>query len=151
MMFPKMVALLCALAAGVLVTATALAIDTEPPLPDQTQQARYEALIHELRCLQCRSQSLADSDVSLAADLRREVRRLISEGNSDADVKAFLTARYGDYVLFRPPLNQRTWILWLAPGLLLLGGGLIAWRVVRHRTTLMPSDPEELDGGNERP
>jgi len=143
-------ALMRVLAAGLLVATTALAIDTEPPLPDPDQQARYEALIHELRCLQCRSQTLADSDVSLAADLRREVRRLIAEGRSDADVKAFLTARYGDYVLFRPPLNQRTWILWLAPGLLLLGGGVIAWRVVRHRTTLIPTDTEELDAGNDR-
>ena len=139
------------LAVALLAARTALAIDTEPPLPDPDQQARYESLIHELRCLQCRSQTLADSDVSLAADLRREVRRLIAEGNSDSDVKAFLTARYGDYVLFRPPLNQRTWILWLAPGLLLLGGGLIAWRVVRHRTTLVPSDPEEQDARNKSP
>jgi cytochrome c-type biogenesis protein CcmH len=147
---PEFLSTVRALAAGLLLATSAVAIDTEPPLPDPTQQARYEDLIHELRCLQCRSQTLADSDVSLAADLRREVRRLIAEGRTDADVKAFLTARYGDYVLFRPPLNQRTWILWLAPGLLLLGGGLIAWRVVRHRTTLMPSDPEELDAGNDR-
>ena len=140
-----------ALMVGLLIARTASAVDTEPPLPDPDQQARYEGLIHELRCLQCRSQTLADSDVSLAADLRREVRRLIAEGKSDSEVKAFLTARYGDYVLFRPPLNQRTWILWLAPALLLVGGGLIAWRVVRHRTTLVPSDPEELDGGNKQP
>jgi cytochrome c-type biogenesis protein CcmH len=136
---------------GLLITRAALAIDTEPPLPDPVQQARYEDLIHELRCLQCRSQSLADSDVSLAADLRREVRGLIADGKSDADVKAFLTARYGDYILFRPPLNERTWLLWLAPALLLLGGGLIVWRVVRHRTTLIPTDLEEVDGGDTRP
>jgi cytochrome c-type biogenesis protein CcmH len=132
---------------GLLVATRVLAIDTEPPLPDSAEQARYENLIHELRCLQCRSQTLADSDVSLAADLRREIRGLIAAGKSDTEVKDFLTARYGDYILFRPPLNQRTWLLWLAPGLLLLGGGLIAWRVVRHRTTLVPADTEEFDGG----
>lgn len=136
---------LCAALAG-----TARAIDTEPPLPDSAQQERYETLIHELRCLQCRSQTLADSDVSLAADLRREVRRLIAEGKSDPEVKAFLAARYGDYVFFRPPLNARTWILWFAPGLLLVGGVFIAWRVVRHRAALAPGDANELDPGDDR-
>jgi cytochrome c-type biogenesis protein CcmH len=133
---------------GLLAAATAWAIDTEPPLPDPVQQERYEALIHELRCLQCRSQTLADSEVSLAADLRREVRRLIAEGKTDAEVKSYLTARYGDYVLFRPPLNERTWILWIAPGVMLLVGALVAWRVVRHRSTLVPTDAEEIDAGD---
>ena len=136
---------------SLLLIATAWAIDTEPPLPDPVQQERYEALIHELRCLQCRSQTLADSEVSLAADLRREVRRLIAEGKTDAEVKSYLTARYGDYVLFRPPLNERTWILWVAPGLMVLVGGLIAWRVVRHRTRLVPGDAEEIDTGDSQP
>jgi len=135
---------------GLVLAMRALAIDTEPPLPDPVQQARYEALIHELRCLQCRSQSLADSDVSLAADLRREIRGLIAQGKSDADVKAFLSARYGDYIFFRPPLDKQTWLLWLAPGLLLVVGGLIAWRVVRHRTALVPQDKEEFGDGEHR-
>jgi len=135
---------------GLVLAMPALAIDTEPPLPDPVQQARYEALIHELRCLQCRSQSLADSDVSLAADLRREIRGLIAQGKSDADVKAFLSARYGDYIFFRPPLDKQTWLLWLAPGLLLVVGGLIAWRVVRHRTALVPQDKEEFGDGEHR-
>ena len=133
-----------------LLAAAAHAIDTEPPLPDPQQQERYEALIHELRCLQCRSQTLADSEVSLAGDLRREVRGLIAQGRTDAEVKAFLAARYGDYVFFRPPLNSRTWILWFAPGLLLAAGGLIAWRVVRHRTALLPTDTDEVDSGDRR-
>jgi cytochrome c-type biogenesis protein CcmH len=133
-----------------LLIATAQAIDTELPLPDPVQQERYETLIHELRCLQCRSQTLADSDVSLAADLRREVRGLIADGKSDAEVKAYLAARYGDYVFFRPPLNSRTWVLWFAPALLLAVGGLIGWRVVRHRTTLLPTDTDEVDAGDGR-
>jgi cytochrome c-type biogenesis protein CcmH len=135
---------------GLALALRALAIDTEPPLPDPAEQARYEALIHELRCLQCRSQSLADSDVSLAADLRREIRQMIAAGKSDADVKAFLSARYGDYIFFRPPLDQQTWLLWIAPGLLLVVGGLVAWRVVRHRTALVPQDTEEVDEGEHR-
>jgi len=79
------------------------------------------------------------------------VRRLIAEGKTDAEVKSYLTARYGDYVLFRPPLNERTWILWVAPGLMVLVGGLIAWRVVRHRTRLVPGDAEEIDTGDSQP
>ncbi|MGH8263752.1 MAG: cytochrome c-type biogenesis protein [Steroidobacterales bacterium] len=135
---------------AILLAATARAIDTEPPLPDPQQQERYEALIHELRCLQCRSQTLADSEVSLAGDLRREVHGLIAQGKSDDEVKAFLAARYGDYVFFRPPLNSRTWILWFAPGLLLAAGGLIAWRVLRHRTAMLPADADEVDTGDGR-
>lgn len=144
-----MIAIIRALLLASLLVEAAHAIDTEPPLPDPQQQARYEDLIHELRCLQCRSQSLADSDVSLAADLRREVRGLIAQGKSDDEVKAFLTARYGDYVLFRPPLNARTWVVWFAPGILLLGGALIAWRVVRHRTALVPADADEVESGDD--
>lgn len=144
-----MIAIIRALLLASLLVEAARAIDTEPPLPDPQQQARYEDLIHELRCLQCRSQSLADSDVSLAADLRREVRGLIAQGKSDDEVKAFLTARYGDYVLFRPPLNARTWVVWFAPGILLLGGALIAWRVVRHRTGLVPTDADEVESGDD--
>ncbi|HZF15159.1 MAG TPA: cytochrome c-type biogenesis protein [Steroidobacteraceae bacterium] len=144
-----MKSLLGALLLTVIVVDVARAIDTEPPLPDPQQQARYEALIHELRCLQCRSQSLADSDVSLAADLRREVRGLIAQGKTDDEVKDFLTARYGDYVLFRPPLNARTWVVWFAPAILLLAGGLIAWRVVRHRSALVPGDADEVESAED--
>ena len=140
-----------ALVLGILLAAGAHAVDTEAPLSDPMQQERYENLIHELRCLQCRSQSLADSEVELAGELRREVRRLVAEGQTETEVKAFLTARYGDYILFRPPLNERTWLLWLAPGLLLAGGMLIAWRVVRHRTGLVSDDPEEFDAGDRQP
>ena len=142
---------LATLMLGILLAVAAHAVDTEVPLADPVQQERYETLIHELRCLQCRSQSLADSEVDLAGELRSEVRRLVAEGKSEAQVKAFLTARYGDYILFRPPLNERTWLLWLAPALLLLGGLLIAWRVVRHRTGLVSGDPEEFDAGDREP
>ncbi len=140
-----------ALVLGILLAAGAHAVDTEAPLSDPMQQERYENLIHELRCLQCRSQSLADSEVELAGELRREVRRLVAEGQTETEVKAFLTARYGDYILFRPPLNERTWLLWLAPALLLTGGVLLTWRVVRHRTRLVSDDPEEFDAGDRQP
>ncbi len=142
---------LFALMLGILLAVGAHAVDTEAPLADPIQQERYENLIHELRCLQCRSQSLADSEVELAGELRSEVRRLVAQGQTEAEVKAFLTERYGDYILFRPPLNERTWLLWLAPALLLLGGLLVAWRVLRHRTRLVSGDPEEFEAGDPRP
>lgn len=108
------------LATLLLVAASAVAIDAEAPLPDPAMQSRYERLARELRCLVCQNETIADSTAPLAADLRRELRRMISAGRSDEEVREFLTARYGDFVLYRPPVTSRTWLLWAAPGLLLL-------------------------------
>jgi cytochrome c-type biogenesis protein CcmH len=121
----------------------ALAIDTEAAFPDAQLQARYEALIHELRCVQCQNQSIADSPVGLASDLRREVRELIANGRSDADIKRFLTDRYGDFVLYDPPLTPRTYLLWGAPVLLLLLTLGVAGRVILRRSRApLDADPE---------
>lgn len=141
-------ALLGALAlsvASVLLVAPALAIDPTPPLPDPQLQARYRALTHELRCMQCQNQSIADSPVGLAADLRREVRELLLEGKSDEQIREHLVARYGDFILFRPRVAPRTAWLWAAPVVLLAIGALVAWRVVRQRTRLVESDPQQID------
>jgi len=121
----------------------AFAIDTTQ-LADPALQARYESLTHELRCMQCQNQSIADSPVGLAADLRREVAEQLDAGRSDDEVREYMAARYGDFILFRPRFSARTAWLWTLPGLLLLGGGIIAWRVVRGRAALVASDP---DGG----
>ena len=91
------VAWVIALAAG-----TAGAIDTEAPIDDPAKEALYEDLIHEVRCLVCQNQSIGDSTAPLAADLRREIHRLVIEGRSEADIKSFLLERYGDFVLYRP-------------------------------------------------
>jgi cytochrome c-type biogenesis protein CcmH len=121
----------------------ALAIDTEAAFPDARLQERYEALIHELRCVQCQNQSIADSPVGLASDLRREVRELIANGRSDADIKRFLTDRYGDFVLYDPPLTPRTYLLWGAPVLLLLLTLGVAGRVILRRSRApLDADPE---------
>ena len=88
-------------------------------------------MIRELRCLQCRSETIADSNVTLAADLRRQVREMMAAGKSDAEIFQHMVDRYGDYVLYKPPLAARTWLLWAAPMLLLLGGGAVA--AVRDR------------------
>lgn len=114
-------------------------------LPDPKLQARYVALTHELRCMQCQNEALADSPVDLAADLRREVRNQLLAGRSDDDIRAWMTARYGDFILFRPRYSLRNAWLWGAPGALLLIGALVCWRVVRNRTTLLAADHEPLE------
>jgi cytochrome c-type biogenesis protein CcmH len=117
-------------------------------MPTPALQERYAALTHELRCMQCQNESLADSPVDLAADLRREVRDQLLAGKSDDDVRAWMAARYGDFILFRPRYSLRNAWLWGAPGALLLLGALVAWRIVRQRATLLATDndPIEEDG-----
>jgi len=114
-------------------------------LPDPALQARYVALTHELRCMQCQNESLADSPVDLAADLRRQVRDLLLAGKSDEEVRSWMAARYGDFILFRPRYSLRNAWLWGAPLALLLVGALVAWRVVRSRTTLLAADSEPVE------
>ena len=123
---------------------TARAVDPTE-LPDPALQVRYLALTHELRCMQCQNESLADSPVELAADLRREVREQLLAGKSDEQVRAWMAARYGDFILFRPRFTARTAWLWLAPGVLLLIGAGVLVRVVRQRTALLAQDLEPVD------
>jgi cytochrome c-type biogenesis protein CcmH len=117
-------------------------------LPDPVLQARYEALTHELRCMQCQNETLADSPVELAADLRRAVRDQLLAGKSDDDIRAWMTARYGDFILFRPRYSLRNAWLWGAPFVLLFIGALVSWRIVRQRATLLGTDdqPDDEDG-----
>lgn len=122
----------------------ALAVDPVE-LDDPALQARYRALSHELRCMQCQNQSIADSPVGLAGDLRREVRELLVEGRSDAEIRSHLVARYGDFILFRPQFNARTAWLWVAPGVLLLIGLVVAVRVVRGRAARADATDDEAD------
>ena len=129
--------------AAVLCTQLAFAIDTAPAFSDPAQQARYQHIIHQLRCLQCRSESLADSNVTLAADLRRQVREMMAAGKSDEEIFQHMVDRYGDYVLYNPPLVARTLLLWGAPILLLLGGGAIAVFVIARKSRLPDTDPAD--------
>ena len=123
----------------------ALAIDTKRAFDDPELQARYETIISEIRCLQCQNQSIKDSNVFLAADLRREIRRMLGEGKTDAQVYDFLVARYGEFALYRPRVGGKTLVLWLAPLLLLAGGAVIMLRVVRRRMTLPIDDEPAAD------
>jgi cytochrome c-type biogenesis protein CcmH len=94
---------------------------------------RLKKLEEELRCLVCQNQSLADSNAPLAADLRREVRELAVSGKSDTEIKQYLVARYGDFVLYDPPVKRITWLLWFGPFVLLAGGVCVWWMVARRR------------------
>ena len=97
------------------------------------QEARYTHLTTELRCLVCQNQNLADSDAPLAQDLRREIWEMMQSGQSDDQIKSFLVERYGDFVLYRPPMQGNTVALWTIPGILLLGGAVIVFFTVRNR------------------
>jgi cytochrome c-type biogenesis protein CcmH len=106
---------------------------------DDAFTARLKHLETDLRCLVCQNQTLADSDAPLAADLRREVRELAVAGKSDDDIRAYLTARYGDFVLYNPPVKRTTWVLWFGP-FVLLAGGAIAWAQILRRRAAAPAD-----------
>ena len=129
------------LAIFLLAVSPAAAIDAGKAFDDPELQARYEKLISEVRCLKCQNQSIKDSNVFLAADLRREIRRLISEGKTDPEIVDFLVTRYGEFALYRPRTTGKTLILWLAPFLLVLFGGFAIFRVLRHRMS-MPMDSD---------
>jgi cytochrome c-type biogenesis protein CcmH len=126
-------------------SALAFAVDNTPPLADPAMQQRYVALINEFRCMQCQNEALADSNVSLAADLRLEVHDLILKGKSDDEIRDFLVARYGEFILFRPRMNLHNAWLWAAPGVLVLAGLLVALRIMRTRSRLPITDEDAPD------
>jgi len=104
------------------------------PLAENPQaEARLKALAVELRCLVCQNQTLADSNAPLAEDLRREVREMIAKNMSDKEIIDFLVTRYGDFVLYRPPLKTTTMLLWVGPFLLLIGGAIALVMALRRR------------------
>jgi cytochrome c-type biogenesis protein CcmH len=127
-----------------LVCARVLAVDITE-MADPALQKRYRELTHELRCMQCQNQSIADSPVGLAGDLRRQVRELLEQGKTDAEVRQYMADRYGTFILFRPPFNAQTAWLWLAPGALLLVGAWVAVRVLRQRRALLATDDSSVD------
>jgi cytochrome c-type biogenesis protein CcmH len=131
------------LCASLLFALPVLAVDNVPPLPDAALQQRYYALTHELRCMQCQNEALADSPVGLAADLRLQVRELLMAGQSDDQIRDHMVARYGEFILFRPRMSWRNAWLWGAPVVMMIVGVFIAWRVVRSRSRLL--DSEEAD------
>ena len=136
------------LAASVPVGQPAHAVEPDEVLSDPALEARARKLSAELRCLVCQNQSIDDSNAPLARDLRLIVRERLKSGDSDAAVRDFVVARYGEFVLLRPPVGPRTWLLWLAP-LLLLGAVatavLLAWRRAAAKEAPAPLTTAELD------
>jgi cytochrome c-type biogenesis protein CcmH len=114
-------------------------LDANGQLEDPTLQVRFERITKELRCLVCQNESIADSNVELASDLRRQVREMLVAGKSDDAIFKFMTDRYGEFVRFGPPLSAKTLLIWGAPFIALLLGVVIIYRVARNRSR-MPLD-----------
>ena len=136
---------LCAFLALATVPLQAMAQANADPAPlqftDTAEERRFHDLVAELRCVMCQNQSLADSDAQIAHDLRREVLELMQSGRSDDEIKDFLVARYGEFVLYRPELKSNTWLLWFGPVLVLLAGGVAVVLAVRRRgARVVPED-----------
>jgi cytochrome c-type biogenesis protein CcmH len=142
---PIVALLLCLLASS----GRVYAVDpTEMPTPEL--QRRYLGLTHELRCMQCQNEAIADSPVSLAADLRRQVKEMLLAGRSDDDVRNYMVARYGDFILFRPRVSSRTIWLWATPGVLLLFGAAIAVRIIGKRAAMVDQDTDPVEEDSRR-
>ena len=121
-----------------------LALAAEPLVfTDADQEARYKHLTTELRCLVCQNQNLADSDAELAQDLRKEIYDMLQTGRTDDEIKTFMVDRYGDFVLYRPPMKSKPMALWLMPAVLLLIGGLVLVFTVRKRSRLLAEQEKE--------
>lgn len=118
--------------------APAPASDAPAEFSNPALAARYDVLLGELRCLVCQNQSLKDSHAELAQDLRDEVKRLLEKGDSDVAIRAYLVARYGDFVLYSPPLKESTWLLWLGPFVLLALAVMVVVMMSRRRTRPPP-------------
>ena len=119
--------------------------EEERPSDDPVIEQRLAKLSKELRCLQCQNQTLADSPAGLAADLRREIREQMKAGKSDQEIIAFLTQRYGDFILYRPRVTYTTYLLWFGPFILLLAGLYVLFRYIKQRRDLIPEQPLSVD------
>ena len=121
-----------------------VAKEAAPASDDPVLEARVMRISSELRCLVCQNQTIADSHADLAQDLRNQVRDMLRQGKSEAEILAYMTQRYGDFVLYRPPVKPTTTLLWFGPALLLIGGVIVLMLVLRRRSRL-PDDRFEAD------
>jgi len=150
---PKLLRSLAFVALGALLAGagTASAKEAVPTAADPVLEAKLWEIAVELRCLVCQNQTIADSNADLAVDLRNQVREMLRQGKSNREIIDYMTARYGDFVLYRPPVKGTTWLLWFGPAVFLLGGVTILFLVLRRRSKLaadafepdQPETPEE--------
>lgn len=127
----------------------ASANEATPAAADPVLEARMLAITSELRCLVCQNQTIADSHADLAVDLRQQVREMLQKGMTDKQITEYMTDRYGDFVLYRPPFNRATVLLWVGPGVMLVAGLVVLVLVLRRRSR-MPEDrfdAEEPENG----
>ncbi|WP_342619753.1 cytochrome c-type biogenesis protein [Rhodoferax sp. GW822-FHT02A01] len=127
----------------------ASANEAAPAAADPALEARMLSITAELRCLVCQNQTIADSHADLAVDLRQQVREMLQKGQTDQQILDYMTARYGDFVLYRPPFKNTTVLLWVGPGVMLVAGLVMLVLILRRRNR-MPADkfdPEEPDDG----
>ena len=124
---------------------SSLADEARPVAEDPVLEERVLNLAKELRCLVCQNETLADSRADLAVDLRNQIREQMKAGKTDQEIVAYLTARYGDFVLYRPPIRPATYLLWFGPFVLLLAGMVILFRYVKQRRALIADAPLSAD------
>ena len=148
-----MVRRLLVLGAWLVLASIASAKEAVPASADPVLEARMLRIAAELRCLVCQNQTIADSHADLAQDLRRQVREMLQAGKNEREIIDYMTARYGDFVLYRPPVKTSTALLWFGPALLLVGGVVVLVTVLRRRARLGAEqfEPDELDAAEETP
>ena len=142
----KNLALLCL----ALSLSTASANEAAPAAADPVLEARMLAITAELRCLVCQNQTIADSHADLAIDLRQQVREMLQKGMTEQQITDYMTERYGDFVLYRPPFNRMTLLLWVGPGVMLVAGLAVLVLVLRRRSRMPPErfDADDADAAN---
>ena len=133
--------LLCVLCASLVSVSPTFAKDAQPASDDPALEQRLTRLSQELRCLVCQNETLADSRADLAEDLRREIREQMRAGKSDKEIIDFLTARYGQFILYKPQVTPTTYLLWFGPFVLLLAGLVVLFRYIKQRRDLIPEKP----------
>ena len=131
---------------AVMVSVAAIIVAKEAQSAEDPQiEQRMRAMTQQLRCLVCQNETLADSQADLAEDLRKQIREQMKAGKSDQEIIAFLTQRYGDFVLYNPPVKATTYLLWFGPFVLLLGGTAFLFRFIKRRRELIPDRPLTAD------
>ena len=140
----RRVAIYLCMVTSMLVASAGYAVDDNGQLESPILQSRYESLTKDLRCLVCQNESVADSNAFLAKDLRRQVQEMLVGGKSDQEILDFMTARYGEFVRYNPPLEPKTMLLWGAPFILLMIGIVTIYRIMRRRSQMPIEDDTEL-------